>query len=210
MIYTCNSVDVYTDTCNCIYRVEAGKCVRVCVCVWNLTSKHLPTRCNLPARTVRWAAEWSSVSVPGWPWSAGTPSVAAWTSSGHRQQGQCIRIDLVLRLLQYNNNKINSRKISVNFPNAERSPRRYWRGPRSQSWGMRETAYLSLHRQRQSDSSIKMGSGESHFNVSLIVRDTGTRQCPQTITFEEKGEPKRNRAEALLLTSLYNALPLAQ
>ena len=35
---------------------------------------------------------------------------------------------------------------------------------------------------------IKMGSDESHFNVSLIVRDKVTRQCPQTATFEEKGE----------------------
>ena len=47
-----------------------------------------------------------------------------------------------------------------------------------------------------------MGSDESRFNVSLIVRDKVTRQCPQTIISEEKGEPKRNRAEALLLTSL--------
>ena len=37
---------------------------------------------------------------------------------------------------------------------------------------------------------IKMGSDESHFNVSLIVRDKITRQCPQTTTFEKKGEPK--------------------
>ena len=29
------------------------------------------------------------------------------------------------------------------------------------------------------------------FNVSLIVRDKVTRQCPQTTTFEEKGESKR-------------------
>ena len=29
---------------------------------------------------------------------------------------------------------------------------------------------------------IKMGSDESHFNVSLIVRDKVTRQCPQTTT----------------------------
>ena len=36
-----------------------------------------------------------------------------------------------------------------------------------------------------------MGSDESHFNVSLIVRDKVTRQCPQTTTFEEKGELKR-------------------
>ena len=30
------------------------------------------------------------------------------------------------------------------------------------------------------DSCIKMGSDESHFNVSLIVMDKVTRQCPQT------------------------------
>ena len=49
---------------------------------------------------------------------------------------------------------------------------------------------------------IKMGSDESHFNVSLIVKDKVTRQCPQTTTFEDKREPKQNRTEALLLTSL--------
>ena len=43
---------------------------------------------------------------------------------------------------------------------------------------------------------------ESHFNVSLIVRDKVTRQCPQTTTFEEKGEPKRYRTKVLPLTSL--------
>ena len=49
---------------------------------------------------------------------------------------------------------------------------------------------------------IKMGSDESQFNVILIVRDKVTRQCPQTTTFEEKGEPKRYRTEVLPLTSL--------
>ena len=34
------------------------------------------------------------------------------------------------------------------------------------------------------------------------MRDKVARQCPQTETFEEKGEPKRNRTEVLLLTSL--------
>ena len=50
----------------------------------------------------------------------------------------------------------------------------------------------------------KMGSVESHFNVSLIVKDKVTEQLVSTNhdPFEEKGEPKRNRAEALLLTSL--------
>ena len=47
-----------------------------------------------------------------------------------------------------------------------------------------------------------MGSDERHFNVSLTVRDKVTRQCPQATTFEERGEPKRNRTEVLLLNSL--------
>ena len=46
---------------------------------------------------------------------------------------------------------------------------------------------------------IKMGSDESHFNVSLIVRDKVTKQCPQTTTFEEKGEPKQIRTEVPLI-----------
>ena len=47
--------------------------------------------------------------------------------------------------------------------------------------------YLSPHCHHQNDSCIKMGSDtESHFNVSLIVRDKVTRQCPQTTTLEEK------------------------
>ena len=53
------------------------------------------------------------------------------------------------------------------------------------------------------ESCIKMGSDESHFHVLLITRDRVTRQCPQTTTFKEKGEPKRNQTEVLLLTSLY-------
>ena len=62
--------------------------------------------------------------------------------------------------------------------------------------------YLSLHYHHQNDSCIKMGSDESHFNVSLIVRDKVTRQCPQTTIFEENGGPKRIRTEVPLLTSL--------
>ena len=68
--------------------------------------------------------------------------------------------------------------------------------------GEREIIYLSLHCHHQNDSCIKMGSDESHFNVSLIVRDKFTRQCPQTTTFEEKGELKWYRTEVLPLTSL--------
>ena len=49
---------------------------------------------------------------------------------------------------------------------------------------------------------IKVGSDENLFNVSLIVRGKVTRQCPQTTTFEEKGEPKQIRTEVPPLTSL--------
>ena len=67
---------------------------------------------------------------------------------------------------------------------------------------MRESTYLSLHCYHQNDSCIKMGSDQIRFNVLLIVRDKVRRQCPQTTTFEEKGEPKRIRTEVPLFTSL--------
>ena len=70
--------------------------------------------------------------------------------------------------------------------------------------------HLSLHHHHPNDPCIKIGSDESHFNVSLIVRDKVTRQCPQTTVFEEKGGPKRIRTEVPLLTSLTNALSLGQ
>ena len=68
--------------------------------------------------------------------------------------------------------------------------------------GEREIIYLSLHCHHQNDFCIKIGSDESHFNVSLIVRDKVTRQCPETTNFKEKGDPKRIRTEVPLLTSL--------
>ena len=52
--------------------------------------------------------------------------------------------------------------------------------------GKREIIYLSLHCHHQNDSCIKMGSDESHFNVSLTVRDKVTRQCPQTTFLKRK------------------------
>ena len=68
--------------------------------------------------------------------------------------------------------------------------------------GEREIVYLSLHCHSQNDFCIKVGNDESHFNVSLIVRDKVTRQCPQTTTCEEKGEPKQIRTKVPVLTSL--------
>ena len=68
--------------------------------------------------------------------------------------------------------------------------------------GEGENIYLSLHCHHQNDTCIKVGSDESHFNVSLMVRDKVTRQCAQTSTFEENGEPKWFRTEVPQLTSL--------
>ena len=49
-----------------------------------------------------------------------------------------------------------------------------------------------LHCHHQNDSCIKMGSDESHFNVSLTVRGKVTAQCPWTTTFDERAELKHN------------------
>ena len=75
--------------------------------------------------------------------------------------------------------------------------------------GKREIMYLSLHFHHQNDSCIKMGSDESHFNVSLIVKDKVTRQCPQTATFEKK-DPKRIGTEVRPGAYQPNALLLGQ
>ena len=41
-------------------------------------------------------------------------------------------------------------------------------GGEGMEMGEREVIYLSLHCHHQNDSCIKMGSDESHFNVSLL------------------------------------------
>ena len=69
-------------------------------------------------------------------------------------------------------------------------------------WEKREIIYPSLHCHHQNDSCIKMGKDESSFNVSFSVRDKVIIQCPQTTTFEKKGEPMRIRTEVRLLNSL--------
>ena len=55
-----------------------------------------------------------------------------------------------------------------------------------------EIIYLSLHCHLQNDFSIKMGSDESHFNVSSHKTVSTNHNL-----FEEKGEPKRYRTEVL-------------
>ena len=66
-----------------------------------------------------------------------------------------------------------------------------------------EIICLSLHCHHQNDFCIKMGSDESHFNVS-VGRDGQSHKtvCTNHNLFEEKGEPKRYRTAVLPLTSL--------
>ena len=69
--------------------------------------------------------------------------------------------------------------------------------------GGRGRLYTYRYSHHQNDCCIKMGSDESHFNVS--VGSDG--QSHKTVStnynlFEEKGEPKRYRTEVLPLTSL--------
>ena len=93
--------------------------------------------------------------------------------------------------------------------NVNKNHKAYWGrgegggGKGAWRWGEREIIYLSLHCHHQNDSCIKMGSDESHFNVS-VGSDGQSHKTVSTIhnLFEEKGEPKRYRTEVLPLTSL--------
>ena len=76
------------------------------------------------------------------------------------------------------------------------------KGGRGYGGGGRGRVYTYRYTVTTRMTSIKMGSDESHFNVSFYVRDKVTRPCPQAATFEEKGEPKRYRTGVLPLTSL--------
>ena len=44
-------------------------------------------------------------------------------------------------------------------------------------------------------------------NVSLTVREKVTRECPQAV-FEEKGKPKQNRADRVLVLTILNRLTI--
>ena len=80
------------------------------------------------------------------------------------------------------------------------------KGGRGYGGGGRGRLYslaTDLHCHHQNDSCIKIGSDESHFNVS----GGSDGQSHKTVStnhnlFEEKGEPKRYRTEVLPLTSL--------
>ena len=52
----------------------------------------------------------------------------------------------------------------------ELSSKKCWRRPKPQVVGKEVRLYLSLHCHHHNDSCIKVGSDDSHFNVSSIVK----------------------------------------
>ena len=77
--------------------------------------------------------------------------------------------------------------------------------------GEREIIYLSLHCYHQNDSCIKMGSDESHFNVSEGSDGQSHRSVSTNHNlFEEKGEPKRYQSNRDPSAYQPNALSLGQ
>ena len=78
-----------------------------------------------------------------------------------------------------------------------------------------EIIYLSLLCHHKNDCCIKMASDESHFNISLTVRDNVTRQCPQTTILLMRNEirsgtePRSFCLPAQRLTARPNRLTLA-
>ena len=69
--------------------------------------------------------------------------------------------------------------------------------------GGRGRLCLTPHCHHQNDSCIKMGSIESHFNVSVGSDGQSDKTVsPKHNLSEEKGVQKRNRTKVLLLTSL--------
>ena len=62
--------------------------------------------------------------------------------------------------------------------------------------------YLSLRCHHQNDFCTKMGSNESHFNVSVGSDEQSHKTVSTNYNlFEEKGDPKRYRTEVRPLTS---------
>ena len=57
-------------------------------------------------------------------------------------------------------------------------------------WGEREIIYLSLHCHHQNDSCIKMGSDESHFNVSVVSDGHSHKTLSTQTTFLKRKESR--------------------
>ena len=81
--------------------------------------------------------------------------------------------------------------------------------------GKRDSIYTYGYTVTTRMTCIKMGSDDSHFNVSLIVWDKATRQRPQTTNFLKRKEsrsgiePRSFRLPAYRLTARPNRLSIS-
>ena len=84
-----------------------------------------------------------------------------------------------------------------------------WGGEGVWMWGKREIIYLLLHCHHQNDSCIKMGSDESHFNISVGTDGESHKTVHKPQPFWRE---RRAKAVSNLGPSAYqpNALPLGQ
>ena len=74
--------------------------------------------------------------------------------------------------------------------------------------GRGEIIYLSLHCHHQNDFCIKMGSDESHFNVSVASNGQSHKTVSANHLFEEKGDPSAYQTNALPLGQTGSLVPL--
>ena len=88
------------------------------------------------------------------------------------------------------------------------------KGGRGYGGGGRGRLYTCRYTVTTRMTCIKKGSDKSHFNVSSVVRDKVTRQCPQITTFLKRKEsrsgiePRSFRLPAYRLTARPNRLKL--
>ena len=78
----------------------------------------------------------------------------------------------------------------------EKVVKRVWR------WEKRESICLLLHCHHQNDSCIKMGSDESHSNVSLIVRDKSQDSVHRQQLLKRKESQSRFKPRSRCLPTL--------
>ena len=93
--------------------------------------------------------------------------VSVWVSVSDKRETWCLASTETIRFIR----------------DGEKVGKEVWR------WGKREIIYLALHCHHQTDSCIKMGSNDSHFNVS-VGSDGQSRKTVSTNhnLFEKKGE----------------------
>ena len=74
-------------------------------------------------------------------------------------------------------------------------------------WGQQFLYNPTLHCRHQKYSALRWAAVRATFNVSLTVRGKVVRQCSQTTTSEETGQPKRKSCTSVLASSISRQWP---